>query len=212
MTAECFLESQRAVRVSDGLIFAFGTDVSDEIRDAVTLTSWAAEAHAAHAGVSIDGRPDDWLDTCEKTLSKLGWVTVERAWQTEYEVPDETQEGAARRILRQALGDHPLVRGLTGKLQALDDWPHRPCWVGLVEADANGSPLLTSILLVALPPEARESPAPALLPEVQAAQAPARHAFRLAIWVARLNMLMFESVRPVLLRRYRELEDAANRR
>jgi hypothetical protein len=203
---ERYLESQRAYRVSDNLIFAFGQDVADAVRDAVTLTTWAAEAHAAQVGVSIEARPDDWLDTCEKTLSKLGWVMVERAWNTAYEVPDETQEGAAKRILKQALGAHPMTRGLIGKLQVAGDWPRRPRWAGLVEQDADGTPLLTSILLVALPPEPVERPA-AVVPA-----APPRHAFRLAIWAARLNMPTFKTVQPVLLRRFLELAEAVNRR
>tara|TARA_R110001583_G_scaffold24563_2_gene89853 strand:- start:115097 stop:115720 length:624 start_codon:yes stop_codon:yes gene_type:complete len=202
---ERYLESQRAYRVSDNLIFAFGQDVADAARDAVTLTTWAAEAHAAHVGVSIEAQPDDWLDTCEKTLAKLGWVMVERAWNTAYEVPDETQEGAAKRILKQALGEHPMTRGLIGKLQVAGEWPRRPRWAGLVEQDANGVPLLTSILLVALPAELVE------LPTAAVPDAPPRHAFRLAIWAARLNMAIFETARPVLLRRFLEQEEAGNR-
>lgn len=207
MSPERFLESQRVCRCSDTLMFVFDRAVPDEHRDAVTLTTWAAEAHAAQGECAIEASPLGWLDSCVQTLAKLGWVTRERALAPRDAAASEALDDAAARMLTTQLGNDEAARCLLARLQSLGDWPAWPRWVGTVTRDDDAMPVLRTVLLLPVPPD---GDAPDSEPDMGGTGAddvrPQR--FQVSAWVATLNWPMFEVVRPVLLRRLGELTRA----
>lgn len=207
MSPERFLESQRVCRCSDTLMFVFDRAVPDEHRDAVTLTTWAAETHAAQGECAIEASPLGWLDSCVQTLAKLGWVTRERALAPRDAAASEALDDAAARMLTTQLGNDEAARCLLARLQSLGDWPAWPRWVGTVTRDDDAMPVLRTVLLLPVPPD---GDAPDSEPDMGGTGAddvrPQR--FQVSAWVATLNWPMFEVVRPVLLRRLGELTRA----
>ena len=210
MSAERFLESQRACRRSDKLMFVFDRDVPHEYRDAVTLTTWAAEAHATQGERTVEATPLDWIDTCVQTLAKLGWVTRERGLTPRDAAAGETLDDAAARMLTTQLGHDEAARCLLARLQSLGDWPARPRWVGTVRRNDDAMPVLRTLLLLPVPPDIDEPNPEAELDGTGAEDAHSER-FQLSTWEATLNWPMFEVVRPVLLKRLGEFARAQAR-
>lgn len=187
-------------------MLVFDRDVPDEHRDAVTLTTWAAEAHAAQGERSIEASPLAWLGTCLQTLARLGWITLERGLAPRQAAAGEARDQAAARMLTTQFGDGEAARCLLARLQSRGDWPARLRWVGTVTRNDDSMPVLRAMLLVLVPPDDDESNSGMGAEDVRP------HRFQVSSWVATLNWPMFEVVRPVLLRRLGELDQGRERR
>lgn len=207
---ERFLASQRACRCSDKLTLVFDRDVPDEQRDAVTLTTWAAEAHATQGEHSMEASPLDWLDACLQTLAKLGWVTRERGLAPHEATVGEALDDAAARMLTTQLGDGEAARFLLTRLQSLGDWPARPHWTGTVTRNHDAMPVLRAVLLLPIPPD-DDGPRSDAARGGTGADDVDPQRLQVSAWEATLNWPMFEVVRPVLLRRLEELTRAQER-
>lgn len=154
-----FLKGQRRLRRSDNLLLVFHESVADDNRDAVTLTTWAAERHADVVSLTGDGKqghqeglrglqvdPEGWFQAFRGTLSKLGWQG-DSSFRSSVIEGDDAETRPSELLEGEFSGERPSVRRELRKEVLAEAWPDERRLVGVVH-ESEGQPSLQGVLAI----------------------------------------------------------------